>query len=98
VREYGSAASFSAKDVSGLILVTVLGMVAEMERKFIRERQQAGVCRNSAAGFFSLVWSPDYQPDRRSGKSTRIPRWRGQLGPDHLRQRVVVMRFRAGDR
>ena len=30
------------EDAAGPILVTVLGMVAEMERKFIRERQQAG--------------------------------------------------------
>ena len=33
----------AAKDAAGPILVTVLGMVAEMERKFIRERQQAGI-------------------------------------------------------
>ncbi len=31
------------KDAAGPILVTVLGMVAERERKFIRERQQAGI-------------------------------------------------------
>lgn len=35
--------AFSTKDAAGPILVTVLGMVAEMERKFIRERQQAGI-------------------------------------------------------
>jgi DNA invertase Pin-like site-specific DNA recombinase len=35
--------AFSTKDATGSILVTVLGMVAEMERKFIRERQQAGI-------------------------------------------------------
>ncbi|MDX7953450.1 recombinase family protein [Lichenihabitans sp. Uapishka_5] len=35
--------SFSTKDATGSILVTVLGMVAEMERKFIRERQQIGI-------------------------------------------------------
>ena len=35
--------TFSTKDAAGPILVTVLGMVAEMERKFIRERQQAGI-------------------------------------------------------
>jgi DNA invertase Pin-like site-specific DNA recombinase len=35
--------TFSAKDAAGPILVTVLGMVTEMERKFIRERQQAGI-------------------------------------------------------
>jgi hypothetical protein len=31
--------TFSTKHAAGPILVTVLGMVAEMERKFIRERQ-----------------------------------------------------------
>ena len=35
--------AFSTKDATGHVLVTVLGMVAEMERKFIRERQQAGI-------------------------------------------------------
>src|SRR5215217_7474490 len=35
--------AFSTKDAAGPILVTVLGMVAEMERRFIRERQQAGI-------------------------------------------------------
>ena len=33
----------AAQDAAGPILVPVLGMVAEMERKFIRERQQAGI-------------------------------------------------------
>jgi DNA invertase Pin-like site-specific DNA recombinase len=35
--------TFSTEDAAGLILVTVLGMVAEMERKFIRKWQQAGI-------------------------------------------------------
>lgn len=35
--------AFSTKDATGHMLVTVLGMVAEAERKFIRERQQAGI-------------------------------------------------------
>jgi DNA invertase Pin-like site-specific DNA recombinase len=33
----------AAEDAAGPILVTVPGMVAEMERTFIRERQQAGI-------------------------------------------------------
>jgi DNA invertase Pin-like site-specific DNA recombinase len=33
-------------------LVTVLGMVAEMERKFIRERQQAGIEVAKANGVY----------------------------------------------
>ena len=35
--------AFSTKGAAGPILVTVLGMVAEMERKFIRKWQQAGI-------------------------------------------------------
>ena len=35
--------TFSTKDAAGPILVTVLGMMAETECKFIRERQQAGI-------------------------------------------------------
>jgi len=35
--------AFSTRDPTGSILVTVLGMVAEMERRFIRERQQVGI-------------------------------------------------------
>ncbi len=32
--------------------MTVLGMVAEMERKFIRERQQAGIKAAKAKGLY----------------------------------------------
>jgi len=44
--------TFSTKDAAGPILVTVLGMVAEMERKFIRERQQAGIEAAKATGIY----------------------------------------------
>src|SRR3954471_1217937 len=44
--------AFSTKDAAGPILVTVLGMVAEMERKFIRERQQAGIEAAKARGIY----------------------------------------------
>ena len=44
--------TFSTKDAAGPILVTVLGMVAEMERKFIRERQQAGIEAARAKGVY----------------------------------------------
>ena len=44
--------SFSTKDATGSILVTVLGMVAEMERKFIRERQQTGIEAAKQAGVY----------------------------------------------
>jgi hypothetical protein len=36
----------------GPIFLTVLGMVAEMERKFIRERQQAGIEAAKAKGVY----------------------------------------------
>ena len=35
--------SFCTSTDTGRILVTVLGMVAEMERRFILERQRAGI-------------------------------------------------------
>ncbi len=35
--------AFSTKEATGSILLIVLGMVAETERQFIRERQQAGI-------------------------------------------------------
>ena len=44
--------TFSTKDAAGPILVTVLGMVAEMERRFIRERQQAGIEAAKAKGVY----------------------------------------------
>jgi hypothetical protein len=52
--------TFSTKDAAGPILVTVLGMVAEMERKFIRERQRACcrdpiVVKRSASGQTSSI-------------------------------------------
>jgi DNA invertase Pin-like site-specific DNA recombinase len=37
---------------TGRILVTVLGMVAEMERKFILERQRSGIAKAKAAGVY----------------------------------------------
>ena len=43
---------FSTRDAAGPILITVLGMVAEMERKFIRERQQAGIEAAKAKGIY----------------------------------------------
>jgi DNA invertase Pin-like site-specific DNA recombinase len=42
--------TFSTKDAAGPILVTVLGMMAEIERRFIPERQQAGIEAAKAKG------------------------------------------------
>lgn len=44
--------AFSTRDAAGSILVTVLAMVAEMERKFIRERQAAGIAAAKAKGAY----------------------------------------------
>jgi DNA invertase Pin-like site-specific DNA recombinase len=44
--------AFSTRDAAGPILVTVLGMVAEMERRFIRERQQSGIEAAKAKGVY----------------------------------------------
>ena len=44
--------TFSTKDAAGPILVTVLGMVAEMERRFIHEPQQAGIEAAKAKGIY----------------------------------------------
>src|SRR5918998_2571936 len=43
---------FSTKEANGSILLMVLGMVAEMERRFIRERQQAGIEVAKAKGIY----------------------------------------------
>ena len=42
----------AAENAAGPILVTVLGMVAEVERKFVRERQQAGIEAAKAKGIY----------------------------------------------
>ena len=42
----------AVEGAAGPILVTVLGMVAEMERKFIRERKQAGIAAAKAKGVY----------------------------------------------
>lgn len=46
----------------GRIVVTVLGMVAEMERKFILERQRAGIEAAKAAGVYAGKGRPKSMP------------------------------------
>lgn len=43
---------FSTKDAAGGLLVTVLAMVSEMERKFIKERQRSGIEAAKARGVY----------------------------------------------
>jgi DNA invertase Pin-like site-specific DNA recombinase len=42
----------STKGEMGKVILTVLGMVAQMERRFIKERQREGVERAKAAGIY----------------------------------------------
>ncbi len=42
----------STKGQLGRVVITVLGMVAEMERTFIKERQREGIIRAKAAGVY----------------------------------------------
>ncbi len=44
--------AFSTRDATGSLLVTVLAMVAELERGFIRERQAAGIAAAKAKGIY----------------------------------------------
>lgn len=44
--------AFSTRDQMGITLVTVLGMVAEMERTFIRDRQTVGIEAAKARGVY----------------------------------------------
>nr|WP_314447216.1 recombinase family protein [uncultured Sphingomonas sp.] len=44
--------AFSTKDAAGSILVTVLGMVGELERDFLRSRQAAGIAAAKAKGVY----------------------------------------------
>ncbi|WP_085779431.1 recombinase family protein [Rhizobium sp. NXC14] len=42
----------STRGDMGHVILTVLGMVAQMERRFIRERQHEGILRAKAAGIY----------------------------------------------
>lgn len=43
----------STRGEMGHVMLTVLGMVAQMERRFIRERQREGIERAKAAGIYT---------------------------------------------
>lgn len=42
----------STKGQMGHVVITVLGMVAQMERRFIKERQREGIERAKASGYY----------------------------------------------
>lgn len=77
---------FSTSTDTGRILVTVLGMVAEMERKFIGERQRAGIEAAKAKGVYK-------------GRKPTIPRdrivemHREGLGPSEISRTLGVSRM-----
>lgn len=43
----------STRGEMGHVVLTVLGMVAQMERRFIKERQREGIARAKAAGAYT---------------------------------------------
>lgn len=78
--------AFTTKDATGAILVTVLGMVAEMERRFIRERQQAGIEAAKAKGV--------YKGRKRSVPVEQIRALREQgVGPTAIARELKVSRM-----
>lgn len=78
--------SFSTKDPTGSILVTVLGMVAEMERKFILERQKAGIEAAKAKGV--------YRGRKRSVPSDRIHEMKAAgHGPSAIAKTLGISRM-----
>lgn len=76
----------TAGDV-GRMVVTVLGMVAELERRFIRERQQAGIEAAKAKGGI-------YRGRKRTVSAEAIRDLaRGGLGPTEIAKRLGVSRM-----
>ena len=78
--------AFSTRDQMGGLLVTVLGMVAEMERGFIRDRQRAGIDAAKARGVYK-------------GKAASVPMDRlrslraAGLGPTAISKELGISRI-----
>jgi DNA invertase Pin-like site-specific DNA recombinase len=72
----------STRGEMGHLVMTVLGMVAQMERRFIKERQRDGIERAKAAGVYK-------------GGKTRID---PAFGDQAQRRRVGASRNRSGGR
>lgn len=76
----------TAGDV-GRIVVTVLGMVAELERRFIRERQQAGIEAAKARGGV-------YKGRRPTGKVAEVQALSAAgVGPTEIAKRLGISRM-----
>lgn len=71
----------------GRLVVTVLGMVAEMERKLIRERQQAGIEAAKARGGV-------YKGRKKAVSSAQVAALKAEgLGPTAIAARLGVSRM-----
>lgn len=71
---------------TGRLVITVLGMVAELEREFIRDRQQAGIEAAKARGV--------YKGRPKSVDADAIRRLHGEgLGPTQIAARLGVSRM-----
>jgi DNA invertase Pin-like site-specific DNA recombinase len=78
--------SFSTKDTTGSILVTVLGMVAEMERKFLLDRQRMGIEAAKAKGV--------YRGRKRSVPTDRIHEMKAAgYGPSAIAKALGISRM-----
>ena len=76
---------FSTANDAGRMLVTVLGMVAELERRFILERQAAGIAKAKAAGV--------YRGRKPSIDRAEIERLKGEgLGPSAIAAKLGIGR------
>ena len=69
------------------MVVTVLGMVAELERRFIRERQQSGIEAAKARGGV-------YKGRRPTGKSAEVIALHASgMGPTDIARRLNISRM-----
>ena len=78
--------TFSTRDQTGHILVTVLGMLSEMERKFLKERQRAGIDAAKARGVYKGR-APSVSMER-----LRVLRETG-LGPTAISKELGISRI-----
>jgi DNA invertase Pin-like site-specific DNA recombinase len=76
----------AAEDAAGPVLVTVLGMVAEMERKFIRKRQQADIDAAKAKRIYKGC-KPSVPVERGRASGPRVVAGRGLGSPGRNRFR-----------
>ena len=63
------------------IVMTVLGMVAQMERRFIKDRQREGIERAKADGVY---WGGKRRVCRETVKARRLPGMARQVSPRRL--------------